>query len=163
MSMTPSTHERSMDSTQLDVDWDAVGTVGHSQLADLLRTFGGFLPVPLEAVFDVDEYATKLLDRAEIGLVFDGDAICGVVTMYANDPVTRYAHVTVLAVRPESRGRGIGRALLRAAMARAKALGMTTLGLDVDDGNDPALALYAWAGLKVRETNDQKSRMVVDL
>ena len=47
-----------------------------------------------------------------------------------------------LAVIPKYRGRGIGRALLSAAEARAKSRGCCKLTLEVQDGNARARALY---------------------
>ncbi len=47
-----------------------------------------------------------------------------------------------LAVIPERRGRGIGRALLEAAEQRARALGCVKLTLEVRSDNAPAQALY---------------------
>ena len=53
-----------------------------------------------------------------------------------------------LAVLPEHRGRGIGRALLAAAEARAIARGCGKLTLEVLDQNQRARALYAGFGFR---------------
>ncbi len=47
-----------------------------------------------------------------------------------------------LAVLPEWRSKGVGRALLRAAEHRARQRGCCKLTLEVQDSNDPALRLY---------------------
>lgn len=47
-----------------------------------------------------------------------------------------------LAVLPGQRGRGVGRALLTAAEARARARGCCKLTLEVQDDNTPARQLY---------------------
>lgn len=47
-----------------------------------------------------------------------------------------------LAVVPEHRGKGIGRALLAAVEARARRDGCCRLTLEVQEDNDPARALY---------------------
>ena len=57
-------------------------------------------------------------------------------------------HVKDLAVHPEFRGRGIGRALLRAGLARLRAAGATVAKLEVREGNDPARSLYAAEGFE---------------
>lgn len=54
-----------------------------------------------------------------------------------------------LAVLPEYRGRGIGTALLAAAIELARAHGATTLSLSVETGNDRARRLYDRAGFVV--------------
>lgn len=51
-----------------------------------------------------------------------------------------------LAVLPEFRGRGVGRALLAAAEARARQLGCCKLTLEVREGNQRARSLYASVG-----------------
>lgn len=56
------------------------------------------------------------------------------------------AEILTLAVRPEARGKGLGRALLQAAINKAGALGAATMFLEVGADNPHALALYAGLG-----------------
>jgi ribosomal-protein-alanine N-acetyltransferase len=56
------------------------------------------------------------------------------------------AEILTLAVAPAARGRGLGRALLLAAIARAQELGAETMFLEVGADNPHALALYAGLG-----------------
>jgi len=56
------------------------------------------------------------------------------------------AEILTLAVAPAARGRGLGRALLEAAITKAKAKGATVLFLEVGGDNPHALALYAGLG-----------------
>ena len=56
------------------------------------------------------------------------------------------AEILTLAVRPAARGKGLGRALLLAAIAEARALGAATMFLEVGADNPAALALYAGLG-----------------
>jgi ribosomal protein S18 acetylase RimI-like enzyme len=51
-----------------------------------------------------------------------------------------------LFVREDARGRGLGRALARAAVARARERGCRRIELDVNEANDAALALYRALG-----------------
>jgi len=53
-----------------------------------------------------------------------------------------------VAVRPDHRGRGVGRGLLQAVEARARALGCCKLTLEVLTGNGPALQAYTRFGFK---------------
>jgi ribosomal-protein-alanine N-acetyltransferase len=52
------------------------------------------------------------------------------------------AEILTLAVIPPARRRGMGTALLRAAMAEALARGAEAVFLEVSGGNEPARALY---------------------
>ncbi len=56
------------------------------------------------------------------------------------------AEILTLAVAPPARGRGLGRALLRAAIAQAQHMGAATMFLEVGADNPHALALYAGLG-----------------
>lgn len=57
------------------------------------------------------------------------------------------AEILTLAVLPSARGKGLGRALMQAAAARAALLGAETLFLEVGTDNPAALALYNGLGL----------------
>jgi ribosomal protein S18 acetylase RimI-like enzyme len=51
-----------------------------------------------------------------------------------------------VAVAPSSRGRGHGRALVTAALERARSLGIESMTLNVSEDNEPALRLYTSLG-----------------
>lgn len=65
-----------------------------------------------------------------------------------------YDHVGVLGIGvvAEFRGRGIGSALLRAALAQARAIGLTRVELTVRASNHVAVALYRKFGFAVEGT-----------
>jgi [ribosomal protein S18]-alanine N-acetyltransferase len=56
------------------------------------------------------------------------------------------AEILTLAVAPPARGKGLGRALLQAAIRKARDDGATTMFLEVGVDNPSALALYAGLG-----------------
>ena len=56
------------------------------------------------------------------------------------------AEILTLAVAPQARGKGLGRALLKAAIVRARELGAESMFLEVGADNPAALALYAGLG-----------------
>ncbi len=80
-------------------------------------------------------------------------------------------YLQAIAVLPEARGAGVGRALMDDAFARASAADCTALVLDVDASNLGARRLYERLGLKVVSTSGravllggaQVHRMAVDL
>lgn len=59
------------------------------------------------------------------------------------------AHISTLAVAPETRGEGIGEALMQAAMRSAAAAGAVEMTLEVRDSNQPAQWLYRRLGFEV--------------
>ena len=56
------------------------------------------------------------------------------------------AEITSVAVDPQARGRGIGRALMRALAKEAKKRGAEQIFLEVRESNAPAIALYLTEG-----------------
>jgi ribosomal protein S18 acetylase RimI-like enzyme len=77
----------------------------------------------------------------------DPRRVVGFVTSTARSG-TRY--VGGLAVAPQARRRGIGRALVRACVARARRAGIRWIVLHVAVSNRPAVALYDEEGFDVR-------------
>ena len=82
-------------------------------------------------------------DPQSVMLLYDGDSLAGLVDL---DP-SRSAHlnsgwVTLLYLRPEYRGRGLGVQALGRAVSHYKQLGRTALRLHVAEDNAAALAFY---------------------
>lgn len=77
-----------------------------------------------------------------------GDEVIGQIRLhrYWNG----YAYIDDLAVVPESRGEGIGRALMAHAIAWAKEKGLPGIMLETQDNNVPACRLYARCGFEIR-------------
>ncbi|MEU0103358.1 MULTISPECIES: GNAT family N-acetyltransferase [unclassified Streptomyces] len=78
--------------------------------------------------------------------------IAGYIRLVPPTPLASNAHVRQirgLAVAPWARGAGVGRTLLRAAFAEARAQGANRITLRVLAHNDPARALYASEGFVV--------------
>lgn len=61
------------------------------------------------------------------------------------------AHMATLGIGilPEGRGRGVGRQLMQAAIAKAQQQGITRIELTVRDSNENAIALYKKLGFEV--------------
>ena len=78
--------------------------------------------------------------------VHEGDAgVDGYVGLYAVPPE---GDVATIAVAPAAQGQGLGRELLDALVDEARRRGVTSLFLEVLDGNEAARALYASAGFQ---------------
>jgi GNAT superfamily N-acetyltransferase len=67
-----------------------------------------------------------------------------------------------IAVVPDARGRGVGRALMTTIHERARRDGLQRVALSVNEDN-PAKRLYASLGYVDYEPGDGKERMVLDL
>jgi ribosomal protein S18 acetylase RimI-like enzyme len=70
--------------------------------------------------------------------------------------------INYLAVLPEERGRGIGRALMAEFEARLRALGCPKVSLQVREGNDDALRFYEHLGFRVDAAVSMGKRLIPD-
>ncbi len=68
----------------------------------------------------------------------------------APDPDT--AVIEAVAVLPEARGRGVGRALMSRALEEARRAGRRRVALYVVEGNEPAVRLYTSLGFRKERT-----------
>ena len=88
-------------------------------------------------------------------LAHDGDTALGFVQMYPcfeSISLGRKFIFNDLFVAPEGRRRGVGKALVKAAAAYARALGCNSLGLSTARDNHSAQALYRATGWELEET-----------
>ena len=114
-----------------DVDWAE---------AFLDRTLGGRTQARRGELIDV---------LGEAGLVAEaGGARVGLVAWRAEED-GRTAEITILAITPEARGRGIGRALLDAAVKALRTAGIDRVWLVTTNDNLAALRLYQRAGWRL--------------
>lgn len=111
---------------------------GPEQAALLADIHAAAFP-PTEA-WDAAAIAALLATPGTAALLLGGEGM--VLLRVAADE----AEILTLAVRPEARRRGAGRALVSAAMAAATAAGAARMLLEVAEDNAAARALYAAAG-----------------
>jgi len=106
---------------------------------------------PHVAVVTEAEYRER--HPAGSGLVADADgAVCGFIIWRTPSRMESNAHVAELAIAvdPEFQGHGIGRRLVAAACAEAKAQGKRKLSLRVMSTNEKAIAFYERLGFRVQ-------------
>jgi predicted N-acetyltransferase YhbS len=131
----------------------------HAAIRDVLsaayREYAAVLP---PAVFD--RYLADILDvdgRARSGRLLvaeHGDRVVGTATYYDDAAAegvgwpTGWAGVRALGVDPTVRGRGVGRALMRACLERARAAGAAVLCLHTAEFMTAAVALYLAMGFR---------------
>src|SRR5581483_4503749 len=87
-------------------------------------------------------------DSAVFG-AFDGERLIGMAGLYRDPAQAQHAHVWGMFVRPQSRGAGLGGALLEAVIAHARSLpGIDSVHLDVAPTQTAARALYEGRGFR---------------
>ncbi len=112
-------------------------------------------PTPWSRQMFTDELSRDFSD-ALVALTPAGDTVLGFAV---NWTVAGESHLLNIAVAPACRGRGVGRALLRACLQRAARAGSELMRLEVRAGNDAAIGLYrdegfVFAGIRRRYYSD---------
>lgn len=95
----------------------------------------------------IDEFEQMLIERNTLAhrLRLGTSVIGFIVSRIAADE----AEILSVAVAAAHRGRGHARALLQAHLGHLAGRGVTTVFLEVEDGNRSALALYERAGFRI--------------
>ena len=91
-------------------------------------------------------------DLSTVARAADGGSLAGVVLCERREG---QGFVSYLAVAPEWRGRGLGRALLADALTRMRAAGLERAALGVNGRNESATALYRSVGMRIENRADR--------
>jgi ribosomal protein S18 acetylase RimI-like enzyme len=97
----------------------------------------------------IEESVRRLLADPDTEYLLGGDPPAGVLQLRFRHSVwtgTDDAHLEDLFVDASARGSGLGRALVDAALERARERGCARIELDANERNDPAVALYESVG-----------------
>jgi ribosomal protein S18 acetylase RimI-like enzyme len=127
-------------------DADAVGRLLH----DFNTEYGEPTPGPSA----VAERITELIEGGETKLLVAGEEPCGLVLLRFRAGIWSEAlecYIAELYVVPERRGRGIGRALMEAAIELARTEGADHMLLGTEEDAVAARALYESVGFSNRE------------
>jgi L-amino acid N-acyltransferase YncA len=123
-------------------DWPEVAAIYAEGIADRLATFETELPAweEWDAAHLAEHRLVAELDGAVVGWV--------ALTPYSRRAVYRGVADESVYVAASARGRGVGRALLTAAIESARAGGLWTLQAGVFPENSPSLALHRSLGFR---------------
>jgi mycothiol synthase len=92
--------------------------------------------------------------REDIVLIYEGDKAIGYcwtgISYEEGIPSIRKGRILMLGVAPDYRGKGIGKKLVLAGLARLKSQGLQVAELTVDSENKAAYALYQSLGFEVQ-------------
>jgi ribosomal protein S18 acetylase RimI-like enzyme len=108
-------------------------------------------------------WAAPLLESGEVTVLFVGEGPDGFAQLRFRPSLytgALDAHLEELYVVPERRGRGLGRALLEAAMAHARERGAAHIDLGTSEDDVAARALYESAGFTNHEGRPDGPRML---
>ncbi len=139
-------------------EWEAWARASRERYAEQMATMGGMTPEDAAAKATVDFLRLLPKGRATRHQHFlvgeeDGEDV-GMLWLAerADSEDGPVVWVLEVSVRPEARGRGHGRALMRLAEEEARRLGFDAVALNVFAGNAAAIALYDGLGYAVTRT-----------
>ena len=111
----------------------------------------------------IAERAAPLLESGEVTVLFVGEGPDGFAELRFRPSLytgALDAYLEELYVVPERRGRGMGRALLEAAMEHARARGAARIDLGTSEDDVAARALYESTGFTNREGGPDGPKML---
>jgi ribosomal protein S18 acetylase RimI-like enzyme len=132
------------------------GLCDKSRLDAYLRISDGWTVPPLSGRVDLSLFGEKILRNGVAALAVSSDSgDLGLAAFYCNDRINGRAFLTHLAVGPEHRRHGIGKALLDYAKRYSTSEGMTSMGLEVYKANERAKRFYCSCGFTESDTRLQ--------
>jgi ribosomal protein S18 acetylase RimI-like enzyme len=134
-----------------------------AEVARLLHDFNTEFSDPTPGVAVLKERVARLLAAGEMTVLLAGDTPAGLAQIRFRPSVWTGAvdaYVEELYVAPHARGRGLGRALIEAAMDAAGKAGATRIDLATSEADTAAIALYESSGFSNREGGPDGPRML---
>jgi ribosomal protein S18 acetylase RimI-like enzyme len=130
-------------------EWTFYKSLRLRSLEESPNAFGSTLELELQRTDEV--WAERIHNAATSGkdcallAELDGEAV-GLVWAKVNATAQDHANIFQMWVSPEARGRGVGSALLTAALEWCRSRAVTVVKLGVTCGDTPAVRLYRRAG-----------------
>jgi ribosomal protein S18 acetylase RimI-like enzyme len=133
------------------------------EVARLLHDFNTEFDEPTPDVLALSERADELLADGEITVLLAGKKPDGIALLRFRPSIwtdTLDAYLEELYIAPAKRGRGMGRALLEAAIDTAREAGAAHIDLTTGETDTAARALYKSTGFTNREGSPGGPRML---
>jgi ribosomal protein S18 acetylase RimI-like enzyme len=129
------------------------GVEDAADVAQLLHDFNREFDEPSPGVSALTERVSSLLESAETVVLLAGDGPDGLAVLRFRPAIWSSGlecYLAELYVRPETRGRGLGRALMEAALREARERGADSMEIGVDEPDVVARSLYESLGFTNR-------------
>ena len=118
-----------------------------ADILDVLIAFDEHFPRSISSRVDaLETHARKLTENAIVYRATATGLTAGFIAFYANSRIEATAFLTHLAVAPQFRGAGVGRALINRCIDDSKAAAMKQIKLEVDGVNESAIGFYRSLG-----------------
>ena len=132
-------------------------------IARLLHDFNTEFSEPTPGIAVLTERTRRLLADGEMTVMLGGEGPDGLAVLRFRPSFwtgALDAYLEELYVTPEQRGRGMGRALLDAAMEIARETGALHIDLGTSEDDTAAIALYESCGFTNRESRPDGPKML---
>ena len=104
-------------------------------------------PIPLSNKVNLEYYTEKLLKNAVICAEFVNEQIVGLVAGYIND-VSQIAYISLVAVLPQARGRGIASKLIKEFFEKCREKEYIAVHVYTHKTNHSAICMYGKLGFE---------------
>jgi ribosomal protein S18 acetylase RimI-like enzyme len=142
-------------------------TVGDaSTVARLLHDFNAEFEAETPGVEELTRHATRMLEEREMTVLLGGDGPDGLALLRFRPSVwteKQEAYLQELYVAPPLRGRGIGQALLEAAIVTSRERNAAWIELNTAETDRAARSLYAKLGFTNEEGPDGATMLYYEL
>jgi ribosomal protein S18 acetylase RimI-like enzyme len=128
-----------------------------------LRTCDPAFMPPLSERLDIGEYSAKLAANATRFEAWSDQELIGLIAAYCNAADKHAAFITSVSVLSEHQGKGIAADLLERCILHMRKNSYKHVELEVNNGNDAAIALYARCGFASTHITDNLMTMTIDL
>ena len=125
-------------------------------IQDLLHEISDEFVPPLRESVDIEAYAEKIVNNANILSIIDAGKLAGFMAVYCNDPSKEIAYGTMLAVSNSHRIYGIGPQLIKMTVDYLKKRGFRRFSLEIYKNNPRVIILYKRLGFSF-ENETEKS------
>ena len=112
------------------------------QLHKFLSTVDKLFPVPLSQKQNLQDFAIKLSEKANIHCIMQEDIIVSMVVGYTKNLTDNIAYISVVATLPEYQGKGYAKKLLSEFIEDCKSKAIKAVHLYTSVINTSAISMY---------------------
>ncbi len=137
----------------------AIKTAKEEDLLEHLWKCNKYFAPPLNTNIDLDEFGSKIFERAITFEAWDKQYLVGLVSAYFNEFESKIAFVNHVSVLDSYRRQGISSLLLEKCIQYGLDKNFNTILLEVEHKNKIAVGLYKRLGFMVESRNGKKVLM----
>ena len=136
---------------------------GKEDILNLLQKTGDLLPEPLSQRVDLTTFLAKIQKQAKIWVAVENAQPVGIIAYYANDLISRTAHLTFMGLLTNFQNRKIGTRLLEKMIEDCQQANFRRITLEVHPSNTRAIHLYGKHGFQPEKIHAGKIFMSLPL